>query len=619
MKSPALQCPACEAENQPGSRFCNQCGKPLPAAESEATPSTSDLVAATRARSDELQERCLEYFGRDKSDVKPFDYVLTQEIVRAYSVFLSNCSQEKTPLEGRADRILLLESLWPEALPQRLESGIVVAEPTHPVLVEVVIASLSYVQRATYRYLDSAYERLERESGALRTSARTQAIAEGLTMGEVQTEASVYYEAFLAGNFDVAMRGFRRLMSLYPGIAYYRNLIGGIHFETQEYEEALGETLYGRALDPESLDLTANLARYFVATGFPIAAVELDRDFRARFAGKEDEEAYQETERSLRLAKVISTGLGNLMVGLLEEEASGDQEISLFSQIEPLERPWLVGFAPDSIPTGEGESHKRPSVFLSHSHVNRDSATRLQAVLERNGADTFLDQDEILPGEDLPVEIAQGLEGCDMLLLLWSGDASRSYWVGREWRQALELGKPIIPYLLDDTSLRSELKQLFYVEARDSQLKHANLLRAVFGSDFMPRNRSELFPGRWKLTIESGNAGVAEYELTLRASGQIEGTGSLAGSLGDLAGGLAESVGMGQIISGMKLTLSGNWSFEEPEEILTLDVTFRIWGQLTKREKLRIQTDGGESGPIRGQEFNTGATWILERLPAEPA
>jgi hypothetical protein len=45
------------------------------------------------------------------------------------------------------------------------------------------------------------------------------------------------------------------------------------------------------------------------------------------------------------------------------------------------------------------------TLFISHSHRDRQSATELRAVLRRYGPQTFLEQDQIQAGQELPQRI----------------------------------------------------------------------------------------------------------------------------------------------------------------------------------------------------------------------
>src|SRR5262245_10581777 len=145
----------------------------------------------------------------------------------------------------------------------------------------------------------------------------------------------------------------------------------------------------------------------------------------------------------------------------------------------------------DSLSTGNVKTvapiaGSSPVVFISHSHVDRAVATRLQRVLEDEHAVTYLDQDQIQAADLLPQRIRDGIESCTALLLLWSASAAASSWVHNEWELAYDRRKKIIPYLLDGTHLPPPLDNLVYVDQTDAKVANANLLKAIFGGEFKP-------------------------------------------------------------------------------------------------------------------------------------
>ena len=71
------------------------------------------------------------------------------------------------------------------------------------------------------------------------------------------------------------------------------------------------------------------------------------------------------------------------------------------------------------------------SVFISHSHSDRGRALRIRAVLDDVGVETFLDQERILGGDDLPESVAKGISEHEVFLLIWSAHAATSEWVDR--------------------------------------------------------------------------------------------------------------------------------------------------------------------------------------------
>jgi len=249
-------------------------------------------------------------------------------------------------------------------------------------------------------------------------------------------------------------------------------------------------------------------------------------------------------------------------------------------------------------------------IFISHSHRDRAAATDLQRVLTKFGAQTFLDQDKIQVADVLPERIREGIEWCDTFLLLWSSSAAASDWVGKEWNTAYELRRKIIPYCLDSTSLPSALENLVYVDRKDAQVAHAGLLRAVFGKAFSP-SPTDLFPGRWRVTLNAFGLGTATYLLELRANGQIIGTTKI--DQGGVVGNLMQSIDASDLLN-LRPSVSGTWEYEEHTEILTLEIFAHGLGQ-DVRERVQIRATGREVGEIQGKDFS-GRTYVIRRLPS---
>ena len=85
--------------------------------------------------------------------------------------------------------------------------------------------------------------------------------------------------------------------------------------------------------------------------------------------------------------------------------------------------------------------------------VEKDNeiSRKLAEYLKRDGAEMWIDYARISGGESLPDRISEALEWCDTLVLLWSDSAAKSYYVGLEWKSALDLKKKIIPCIIDNT------------------------------------------------------------------------------------------------------------------------------------------------------------------------
>ena len=96
--------------------------------------------------------------------------------------------------------------------------------------------------------------------------------------------------------------------------------------------------------------------------------------------------------------------------------------------------------------------------FISHNKANKADARLLATALAQRGAGVWFDEWSIRPGESIANGIESGLANADVFMLLWSGEAALSNWVGAELRAYLhrrvaDASLRIVPVMLDNTAL----------------------------------------------------------------------------------------------------------------------------------------------------------------------
>lgn len=101
----------------------------------------------------------------------------------------------------------------------------------------------------------------------------------------------------------------------------------------------------------------------------------------------------------------------------------------------------------------------RRTVFISYSRTDRDAVDQAVDLLRAGGVRVFLDIASIEFGDRWKDALQEALRRCERVMVFWSRAAAASEWVEREWRCALELGKRIVPTLLDLTPLPAELAE----------------------------------------------------------------------------------------------------------------------------------------------------------------
>ena len=97
-------------------------------------------------------------------------------------------------------------------------------------------------------------------------------------------------------------------------------------------------------------------------------------------------------------------------------------------------------------------------VFLSHNANDKADARLLATALVERGVSVWFDEWSIRPGESITAGIEAGLEGADVLVVVWSVNAAASNWVSSELRAYLhrrnaDASLRIVPVMADETSL----------------------------------------------------------------------------------------------------------------------------------------------------------------------
>jgi hypothetical protein len=125
--------------------------------------------------------------------------------------------------------------------------------------------------------------------------------------------------------------------------------------------------------------------------------------------------------------------------------------------------------------------------FISHSSRDRRTAERVEAALGLKRV--WFDRSDIRLGSLLGRELLSQIRKSRTLVLVWSKQASTSPWVQSEWISAVNLGKPLIPLVLDKTTLPQCLANTLWQSVRASPAAAIDeLVRTVRGR--LPRGGS---------------------------------------------------------------------------------------------------------------------------------
>ena len=99
-------------------------------------------------------------------------------------------------------------------------------------------------------------------------------------------------------------------------------------------------------------------------------------------------------------------------------------------------------------------------VFISYSTKDTVSAETVRDVLETNGLSCWMAPRDIPGGSNYTKEIPIAIRACTVFVLILSEHAQSSHWVLKELDSAVNAGKVILPFMLEDCILNDEFNFL---------------------------------------------------------------------------------------------------------------------------------------------------------------
>lgn len=121
-------------------------------------------------------------------------------------------------------------------------------------------------------------------------------------------------------------------------------------------------------------------------------------------------------------------------------------------------------------------------VFISYSSVDSAQATTVRNVLEKNGLSCWMAPRDIPGGSNYTREIPIAIRNCKVFVLILSKNAQSSQWVLKELDSAVNCGKVILPFMLEDCALNDEFNFLLTGAQRYSAYqKKAEAMETLIG------------------------------------------------------------------------------------------------------------------------------------------
>jgi hypothetical protein len=101
--------------------------------------------------------------------------------------------------------------------------------------------------------------------------------------------------------------------------------------------------------------------------------------------------------------------------------------------------------------------------FISYSRTDSKFANFLESELQRRGYSLWRDQTDIIAGQNWEKMINRAIEICSHFIIILSPNSINSQEVKRELSVAINLSRPIIPILIADCEIPSEISRINYI------------------------------------------------------------------------------------------------------------------------------------------------------------
>lgn len=100
-------------------------------------------------------------------------------------------------------------------------------------------------------------------------------------------------------------------------------------------------------------------------------------------------------------------------------------------------------------------------VFISYKTEEFEEASWVKSVLENNGISCWMAPESIPGGSSYAIEIPKAIRECKAFVLILSSRSQASQWVSREVDRAINEGKIILPFMLENCALKDDFN--FYL------------------------------------------------------------------------------------------------------------------------------------------------------------
>jgi hypothetical protein len=139
-------------------------------------------------------------------------------------------------------------------------------------------------------------------------------------------------------------------------------------------------------------------------------------------------------------------------------------------------------------------AHTTDKIFLSYSRQDEAFARKMAIWMAKTlNLGVWIDVDDIQPGVKWSAAIQDGLDNCEVMVVIVSPEAMQSVNVEDEWQYFIDLGKPVVPILLRSAPIPYQLRRIQYIDfsVREEYNESLRLLIVELRRHLKPLNSAE--------------------------------------------------------------------------------------------------------------------------------
>lgn len=155
-------------------------------------------------------------------------------------------------------------------------------------------------------------------------------------------------------------------------------------------------------------------------------------------------------------------------------------------------------------------------VFISYSTKDKAIADAVCHSLEENRIKCWIAPRDVIPGKSYAKQIMQSIKECQVIVLVFSINSNKSEHVENEIDKAFNCGKPIIPFLIDETEMNDELgyylgRKHWLVAYPDYRKKTGDLIASILR--LIGRDRPQIDKGPESVPIKMIHVEGGTFEM----------------------------------------------------------------------------------------------------------